>query len=162
MTEPVTYPTLVPPPGWNRHVVGTQLRYLPPGTTPATARVAIVVSPRIPRLPRLPAPATLITQTLDAERARAGFTVVAQSAPREVHTATGLTGVEVTARLRMGDGVERRIYDLFEGPTCYQGISYLAAEGEHDVHEAAFRAAAATIEPAPASGDVSALAHWTE
>ena len=158
----LAYPNLVPAPGWTGYRAGTQQRYLPPGTDPRTARVAIIVSPLVPRTPRLPPPAELIAEALAAEEKASGVTVIERIGPRPVRADAGLPGVSLIARVRGATGVERRIYVMYEDPGCYYGISYLAAEDAYAAHEAEFWKMAGTIRAVTAPPDGAPFTHYGE
>lgn len=160
MPDDLDYPDLVPARGWTGYDAGTQQRYLPPGTDPRTARVAIIVSPLVPRNPRLPPPARLIAEALAAEEQVSGVQVIERIGPRPVFTDRGMQGVSLVARVQGATGVERRIYVLYEDEAGYYGISYLAAEDQFAAHEAAFWKMAGTIRSARTPADPSPFTHY--
>lgn len=136
-----------PPARWIGFRMGRQIRLIPPDTSPADARCAIVVSPLVPRTPGLPPAAALIEQALDAEARIVGTRVLERHGPSPARSDHGLAGVSYEVRAEGPSGVERRRYVMLVDDVCCYGLSYAAAEAAFEAHAATFDAAVRTIKP---------------
>jgi hypothetical protein len=161
---PFRHPELEPPPGWTSFVIGSQVRWIPPGTTRDDARAAIIVSPLVPRRMVPVSPEQLVLKAIEAEE-RQGLKLSARQGPRAAQTRGGLAGVvfEVTGTARRSGKVERRVYAVYADASWLYGINYLADEESYDEHLAAFWEAAGSIvplPPLPAPADGGPMAHY--
>jgi len=142
------FPDLTSPPGWTGFALPPQVRLIPPGTTKASARATIIVSPIAPRLPRMPPLDQLIAQAIDAE-ASLRLDILERTGPNPAPSDTGLHGISCELRVRDRNGGEeqRRVYALYCDDKFYYGINYMAFGSEHDKHLDTFWKTARSMRP---------------
>ena len=142
------FPDLTPPAHWTSFTLPPQVRLIPPGTTPESARATIIVSPIAPRTPALPPPAELIAQAIAAE-ARIRLDIHAAEPPESAPSDHGLAGVavRVEAHDREAASDERRIYVVYVDDRFMYGVSFLGYGADFDAHLATFWQVARSIRP---------------
>ena len=148
MPPTLHYPDLTPPAGWTYARQGSQIRLAPPGVPHALATAAVIVSPLVARTDKLPPPAELIAMAITVEE-KNSLQVTRRLGPFPTQTDSGLAGVyfEIWGFAGPNRPEEHRLYVLFADALCYYGINYVATTAAFGEHEAAFWAAARSIQP---------------
>lgn len=104
----------------------------------------------VPVSEQMPSAAAVIDQALQAEVAKQGLAIVADSGPVDVSTEGGLKGARRELTIRMPNGErQRRAYVMYKDATWLYGIHYLADEGTWDTFLPTYDAAAATVGQTP-------------
>lgn len=148
MAQTLHYPDLTAPPDWARSPHATQIRFVPPGQSSESPAVAIYLSPLLARHSQLPSLERLLAQTIEYER-DARLILNDFREPVAVSADSGLVGicVELACTVRSTHATERRLYVMYSDPTCYYGITYIAAPELYETHLSVFRFVARSLLP---------------